>query len=80
MNIYGRTQFEFRVDMFNALNQTQFTGVNNTANFASIGSSAITNLPYDANGNLVFANRNGFGSINGVAPPRSFQVLTRLTF
>jgi hypothetical protein len=80
VTIYGRSQFEFRVDMFNALNHTQFTGVNNTANFASMGSRTITNLPYDANGNFVRDNRNGFGTINGVAPPRSLQLLTRLTF
>ena len=33
--------------MFNALNHTQFTGVNATANFASLTDRTITNLPYD---------------------------------
>ena len=70
---------EVRLDMFNALNHTQFTGVNATANFASLTDRTITNLPYDANGNLVRAN-NGFGAINGVAPPRTLQLVTRLTF
>ena len=78
VTVYGRSQFEFRVDMFNALNHTQFTGVNATANFASLTNPAITNLPYDANGNLT--QRNGFGTINGVAPPRSLQLVTRVTF
>jgi hypothetical protein len=75
----GKTvRAEIRLDMFNALNQTQFTGVNATANFAGVGSDVITNLPYDANGNLV--RNNGFGSVNGVAPPRTLQLVTRLTF
>jgi hypothetical protein len=63
--------------MFNALNHTQFTGVNSTANFASLSDRTITNLPYDAAGNLV--RPNGFGAINGVAPPRTLQLVTRLT-
>ena len=73
-----RVKMEVRLDMFNALNHTQFTGVNATANFAGLNSTAITNLPYDANGNLV--RNNGFGSVNGVAPPRTLQLVTRLTF
>jgi len=76
--IYGRTNAEFRVDMFNALNHTQFTGVNATANFASLTDKTITNLPYDASGNLV--RPNGFGTINGVAPPRQLQLMTRISF
>ena len=64
--------------MFNALNHTQFTGVNATANFASLTDQTITNLPYDANGNLT--QRNGFGTVNAVAPPRSLQLVMRVTF
>ena len=71
-------RFEVRLDAFNALNHTQFTGVNATANFASLTDRTITNLPYDATGNLV--NPNGFGTINGVAPPRTLQLVTRVTF
>jgi hypothetical protein len=71
-------RFEFRVDMFNALNHTQFTGVNATANFASLTDRTITNLPYDDNGNLV--RPNGFGSISGVAAPRTLQLVARVTF
>jgi hypothetical protein len=73
-----RIKLEVRLDAFNALNHTQFTGVNSTANFASLTDSTITNLPHDANGNLI--RNNGFGSINGVAPPRTLQLVTRLTF
>jgi hypothetical protein len=71
-------RFEVRLDAFNALNHTQFTGVNATANFASLTDRTVTNLPYDATGNLV--NANGFGTINGVAPPRTLQLVTRVTF
>jgi carboxypeptidase family protein/TonB-dependent receptor-like protein len=74
----NRVGLEVRLDAFNALNHTQFTGVNNTVNFASLTNPAITNLPYDASGNLI--RNNGFGSINGVAPPRRLQLVTRLTF
>jgi Carboxypeptidase regulatory-like domain/TonB-dependent Receptor Plug Domain len=73
-----RVKMEVRLDAFNALNHTQFTGVNATANFASRSNPAITNLPYDSSGNLI--RNNGFGSINGVAPPRTLQLVTRLTF
>jgi Carboxypeptidase regulatory-like domain/TonB-dependent Receptor Plug Domain len=77
--IYRGAKFEFRIDMFNALNHTQFTGVNATAEFVSLTNPTITNLPYDADGNLVRPN-NGFGAINGVAPPRTLQLVTRVTF
>jgi hypothetical protein len=71
-------RLEVRLDAFNALNHTQFTGVNSTVNFASLTNPTITNPVYDANGN--FVRNNGFGSISGVAPPRTLQLVTRLTF
>jgi hypothetical protein len=71
-------RLEVRLDAFNALNHTQFTGVNNTVNFKSLTDPTITNPVYDASGN--FVRNNGFGSINGVAPPRTLQLVTRLTF
>ena len=66
------------IDIFNLLDTVQFTEVNNTVNFASLTNRTITNLPYDAQGNLV--QRNGFGTIKGVAPARTLQLVTRLTF
>ena len=75
---YKNLKFEVRLDAFNALNHTQFTGVNNTANFNSTSDPTITNLPYDSAGNLV--NVNGFGAVSGVASPRTLQLVTRLTF
>ena len=69
---------EVRLDAFNALNHTQFINVNSNVNFASLTDRTITNLPYDANGNLV--RNNGFGTANQVAPARTLQLVTRLTF
>jgi hypothetical protein len=71
-------KLEVRLDAFNALNHTQFTGVNNSVSFASLTDATVTNPVYDSSGNLV--RNNGFGSINGVAPPRQLQLVTRLTF
>jgi hypothetical protein len=76
-------RIEVRLDAFNALNHTQFlstnnSGVNNSVSFKSLTDPTITNLPYDASGNLV--RNNGFGTINGVAAPRTLQLVTRLTF
>jgi hypothetical protein len=71
-------RFEVRLDAFNALNHTQFTGVNNIPTFASLSNPTITNLAYDASGDVV--RNNGFGSITGVRPPRTLQLVTRLTF
>jgi hypothetical protein len=71
-------KFEIRLDIFNFLNTVQFTGLNSTVNFASLTDRTITNLPYDAQGNLT--QRNGFGTINGTTAPRSLQLVARLTF
>lgn len=75
----GDVGFEVRLDMFNALNHTQFDGVNATVNFASLTDPTVTNLPFDESGNLVRAN-DGFGTIDGVAPPRTLQLVARLSF
>ena len=83
--IHGDVRFELRVDMFNALNHTQFqgtasnnTGVNSTIDFRSLTDPTITNLPRDASGNLV--RTNGFGAVTGTAAPRTLQLVTRVTF
>jgi len=64
--------------MFNGLNTDHYTTVNWRANLASLTDRTITNLPYDVQGNLV--QRNGFGTISGVADPRRLQLVTRVTF
>ncbi len=67
-------RFEARLDAFNALNHTQFNGINTTANFASPGSTVITNLANST------TNLNGFGSINSIRPPRNLQWMLRFEF
>jgi len=74
----GKRRIEVRLDAFNALNTVQFSSINNTAQFAGVGSTVITNLPYDANGNLV--NRTGFGTVSGQRNPRQIQLMTRFSF
>jgi len=76
----GNRALEARIDAFNALNHTQFSGVNSTLNVTSLTNFTPTNLPYDANGNFIFANRNGFGTINGARDPRILQLVARLSF
>jgi hypothetical protein len=67
-------KFELRLDAFNVLNHTQFTGFNNTANFANgTPGAAITNLGSET-------NRTGFGAISGVDRPRQLQIMTRFSF
>jgi hypothetical protein len=78
VGVVGGVRFEVRLDVFNAHDQVQYTGVNNTANFANLTDPTITNLPHDASGNLV--RTNGFGAITGVRAPRTLQLVTRVTF
>ncbi len=74
----GTRKCEIRLDAFNALNHTQFSGVNSTINFRSLTDHTITNLPYDANGKLV--NTTGVGTVNGVRPARQLQLMARISF
>jgi len=82
----GNARFELRADAFNVFNHTQFgqlanAGVNATANYTNLSSTVPSNLPYDdAAGNFVFANRNGFGTVNAARDPRIIQVVARLRF
>jgi len=75
-----KRRLELRVDAFNALNHTQFSGVNSNLNITSLSNPTPTNLPYDASGNFVFANRNGFGTVSGVRDPRILQMVARFVF
>jgi hypothetical protein len=73
-----RVRLELRLDAFNALNHTQSSGVNSTVAFAGLNDPTVVNLPYDQSGELV--QQNGFGTISGVRPPRTLQLVARLTF
>ena len=65
---------EARLDAFNALNQRLFNGVNTSAQFASPGSTTVTNAANE------LTNQNGFGAINSVRPPRTMQWMLRFEF
>jgi hypothetical protein len=65
-----------RVDAFNVLNHTQFSGINSNLSFNQAGQ--VLNLAHDSNGNLV--NTNGFGTVNGARDPRILQLTVRASF
>jgi hypothetical protein len=81
----GARNLQLRVDMFNAPNEARITGRNTTMNLASPADPVtITNLPYDAAGNIL-PNRvrpanSGFGQANGWQAPRSVQMQVRFSF
>ena len=65
---------QFRLEAHNFLNQTQWSGVNTTATFASLTSNTITNLP---NGTT---QRFGFGAANSVNGARVMQLSLKVYF
>jgi hypothetical protein len=76
---------QLRLDAFNAPNFSATTGRNTGMSISSsLSNPTVTNLPFDANGNLV-ASRSlpknaGFGVANNYQPPRSLQLQLRLSF
>ena len=72
-------RFEVRLDMFNALNHTQFTGVNADGELREPDRSH-DHQPAVRRERQRSCGRTGFGAINGVAPPRTLQLVTRVTF
>jgi hypothetical protein len=81
----GARNLQLRVDMFNAPNQAIVTGRQTTMNLSGPGDPVtITNLPYDANGNILPArvkpSNAGFGQANAWQNPRSVQVQVRFSF
>jgi hypothetical protein len=76
---------QLRIDMFNAPNASAITARNTTINFPSPNNSVTeTNLPFDANGNLIpsrsLPRGAGVGVATGYQPPRSVQIQIRLSF
>jgi hypothetical protein len=69
-----RMGLEIRLDAFNALNHTQFDGVNSTLAVQSLTNPTPTNLA-SATG-----NRTGFGAVTSVRPPRNMQLSARFSF
>lgn len=74
----GKSALRLRVDAFNALNHTQFSGIASTIQFQSLTDLTPVNLPFDAQGNLV--RTNGFGAVTAVRSPRVMQLLARFEF
>ena len=81
----GGRSIQLRVDMFNAPNQAIITGRNTTMNLTTTADPVtITNLPYDANGNIlpnrVRPNQSGFGQATAWQNPRTVQMQVRFSF
>jgi len=81
----GGRNLQLRIDMFNAFNEAHITNRNTTMNLASPGDPVtITNLPYDANGNIlpnrVKPSNAGFGQATQWQPPRTMQLQIRFSF
>jgi hypothetical protein len=80
----GQT-IQLRADVFNAPNAAGITGRMTTMNLTSPSDpSTITNLPYDANGQLIQARSlprgAGFGVANNYQAPRNVQLQVRYSF
>ena len=81
----GETRrLSFRLDAFNAFNQSHITGRNTTLQVASTTDSTIVNLPFDSSGNLLASrlkpNASGFGQATGWQNARTLQAWLRFTF
>jgi hypothetical protein len=81
----GTRSVQFRVDLFNAPNLAGITSRNATMNLTNpLASTSVTNLPFDASGNLVEARslpkNAGFGVANGYQSPRTIQLQLRFEF
>jgi hypothetical protein len=81
----GARNLQLRLDMFNAPNQAIITGRNTTINLSSPADPVTaTNLPYDANGNVIDSRSRprgaGFGVANAYQNPRNLQAQIRFSF
>jgi hypothetical protein len=77
-------RLQFRLDIFNAPNEARITGRNTTLNLVSPLDQTITNLPFDANGNLIPSRSQpknaGVGVASGYQGPRNLQAQIRFVF
>ena len=81
----GNRNIQLRVDMFNAPNAAGIVGRNTTMNLTNPNDPrTITNLPFDANGNVIDSRSRprgaGFGVANGYQTPRRVQMQVRFSF
>jgi hypothetical protein len=85
IRIGGSRSIQLRADVFNAPNLAGITARNTTMNLNSPSDPrTITNLPFDANGNVIAAravpNGAGFGVATAYQNPRSVQLQIRFMF
>ena len=82
IRIGGSRNVQLRLDVFNAPNSAIITGRNTTVDFNTLADPSVTNLPYDATGNVVAARATpqgaGFGVANAYQAARSKQVPQRV--
>ena len=81
----GSRALQLRADVFNLFNQAGIIARNTTMNLTSPADPAtITNLPFDAAGNVIAArarpNGAGFGVATDYQPPRQIQLQARFSF
>jgi hypothetical protein len=81
----GAKNLQLRVDLFNAPNSAIITGRASTINLSNPNDPVtITNLPYDADGNLIpsrsLPRGAGVGVANEYQNPRRIQVQARFSF
>ncbi len=66
---------QLRVELFNAFNHTQFSGINSTATFDATGK--ITNLPTSQGGG---GGLYGFGTVTSARTERRIQIAAKIYF
>jgi hypothetical protein len=71
----GKRFIQLRLEMFNAPNHTQYSGLNTTVNFDQTGK--VTNLPTAMGG---AGGRYGFGTISAARDPRLMQLAAKIYF
>ena len=81
----GSRNVQLRLDVFNAFNQAAIISRQTTMNLSSPSDPAtITNLPFDASGNVIDArarpNGAGFGVATDYQAPRTLQLQARFSF
>jgi len=81
----GNRSIQLRADVFNVFNQSGIIARQTIMNLASPSAPAtITNLPFDASGNVIAARATpagaGFGVATDYQPPRTIQLQARFSF
>jgi hypothetical protein len=75
--VWGESRYlQLRMEMFNALNNPQFNGMNTSMVF-NRNTGQITNLPTSLGGS---GGRFGFGALNNTRDPRRIQLAAKFYF